>query len=91
MQKRASRSGWRFAVAAIAAMVLIQLISVAGLQFSAGMMGSSRQAIGHKPTSGLWGADEGAKLTAVRGPVEHQAGLTSELTIYDRAFFNLLS
>jgi hypothetical protein len=44
-------------------------------------MGSSRPAIGDKPTSGLWGADEGAKLNAVRGPVEHQAGLTSELTI----------
>jgi hypothetical protein len=49
-----------------------RLISVAGLPFSAGMMGSSRPAIGHKPMSGLWGADEGAKHYADRGPVEHQ-------------------
>jgi hypothetical protein len=57
------------------------LISVAGLHVSAGMMASSRPGIGHEPKSGLWGADEGAKLYAVRGPVEHQASLTSELTI----------
>jgi len=48
------------------------LISVAGLHVSAGMMASSRPGIGHEPKSGLWGADEGAKLYAVRGPVEHQ-------------------
>ena len=51
------------------------LISVAGLHVSAGMMASSRPGIGHEPKSGLWGADEGAKLYAVRGPVEHQAAL----------------
>jgi hypothetical protein len=56
-------------------------ISVAGLHVSAGMMASSRPGIGHEPKSGLWGADEGAKLYAVRGPVEHQVSLTSELTI----------
>ena len=72
MQKHASQFGWRSATAAIAAVALIQLISVAGLPLSAGMMGSSRPALGHKPTSGLWGADDGAKLNAVRGPVEHQ-------------------
>jgi hypothetical protein len=44
-------------------------------------MASSRPAIGPEPKSGLWGADEGAKFHAVRGPVEHQAGLTSEMTI----------
>ena len=75
MQKRANHLGWRLAVAALAAMALIQLISVAGLHVSAGMMASSRPGIGHEPKSGLWGADEGAKLYAVRGPVEHQAAL----------------
>ena len=72
MQKHASLMSWRFAVAAFAVMALIQLISVAGLHLSAGMMASSRPGIGHEPKSGLWGADEGAKLYAVRGPVEHQ-------------------
>jgi hypothetical protein len=72
MQKHASRIGWRPAVAVLAAMALIQLVSVAGLNLSAGRMASSRPAIGPEPTSGLWGADEGAKLHAVRGPVEHQ-------------------
>jgi hypothetical protein len=36
------------------------------------MMASSRPGIGHEPKSGLWGADEGDKLFAVRGPVEHR-------------------
>jgi hypothetical protein len=44
-------------------------------------MATSRPAIGNEPKSGLWGADEGAKRSAIRGPVEHQASLTSELTI----------
>jgi hypothetical protein len=72
MQKRASYRGWQVAVAAFASMALIQLFSVAGLDLSAGRMASSRPAIGHEPTSGLWGAEDGAKLSAVRGPVEHQ-------------------
>jgi hypothetical protein len=72
MQKRATHMGGRFAIAALAVMALIQLISVAGLHVSAGMMAISRPGIGNEPTSGLWGADEGAKLFAVRGPVEHQ-------------------
>jgi hypothetical protein len=46
MQKRASRVGWPTAIAAGAVMALIQLISVAGLPLSAGMMGTSRPAIG---------------------------------------------
>ena len=39
--------GWHFAIAASAAVALIQLISVAGLHVSAGMMASSRPGIGH--------------------------------------------
>jgi hypothetical protein len=72
MQKRANQIGWHFAAAAVAAMALILLISVSGLHGSAGKMASSRPGIGYEPKSGLWGADEGAKLFAVRGPVEHQ-------------------
>jgi hypothetical protein len=57
------------------------LITVAGLGLSAGMTASSRPGIGDEPTTGLWGAEEGGTLFADRGPVEYQAGLTSELTI----------
>jgi hypothetical protein len=46
-KKRANRAGWHFAIAALAAVALIQLISVAGLHVSAGMMASSRPGIGH--------------------------------------------
>lgn len=42
-------------------------------------MASSRPASGLAPTSGLWGAEDGAKRYAVRGPVEHQAGLKHRL------------
>ena len=37
--------------------------------------------VGYEPTSGLWGAEGGVKLYANRGPVEHQASLTSEMTV----------
>ena len=47
MQKRASLSGWFLAVAAIAVATMVQLISVAGLDLSAGMMATSRPAIGN--------------------------------------------
>jgi hypothetical protein len=47
MQKRASTVSWRFAVAAAAAAAVMLLISVAGLDLSAGMMATSRPAIGN--------------------------------------------
>jgi hypothetical protein len=45
------------------------------------MTASSRPGIGDELTTGLWGAEDGEQLFADRGPVEHQAGLTSEMTI----------
>jgi hypothetical protein len=55
MQKHASRLGWRFAGAATAALALIQLISVAGLPLSAGMMGAAgRQSVtNRRPVYGV--------------------------------------
>jgi hypothetical protein len=57
------------------------LFAVAGLPVSAGMIASSGPVVGDEPTTGLWGAEDGEILFAVRGPVEQQASLTSELTI----------
>jgi hypothetical protein len=45
------------------------------------MTKSSGPGIGDELTTGLWGAEDGEQLFADRGPVEHQAGLTSEMTI----------
>jgi hypothetical protein len=55
--------------------------AVAGLPLSAGTAASSGPGIGDELTTGLWGAEDGEQLFAYRGPVELQAGLTSEMTI----------
>ena len=72
MQKRANFRGWRLAIAILFAIALTLPVSVAGLHFGAGMIGTGRPASGQEPTHGLRGAEEGVKLHAVRGPVEHQ-------------------
>jgi hypothetical protein len=69
MQKHASLRGWRTAVAAVVSTALM-LFAVAGLHLSAGMIASGGPGLGDEPTTGLWGADEGVRLYADRGPVE---------------------
>jgi hypothetical protein len=70
MQKHAIRAGWRFAAGGGLAAALTLLISVAGLQFSAGMMASSGPVIGDEPTDGLQGAADGVTFNDAQGPVE---------------------
>ena len=77
MQKRATPSGWRIVAKALALSAVTLLLSVSGLQLSAGKMGISRPGIGDEPTAGLRGAEGGVKHNALRGPVEHQ--VTSEV------------
>ena len=73
MQKRANIRCWRFAVKLIILTALTLSLSVAGLSFSAGRMGSGKPGLGYEPTTGWQGADECVKDHAVRGPAEHRA------------------
>ena len=41
----------------------------------------SRLGLGDEPTTGLQGAEDCVQQCAVQGPEEHQASLTSDLTI----------
>jgi len=53
-KKHAIRSGWRFVVPAVAPTTLALLISVAGLQVGAGLMGKGGLSVGEEPAAGLW-------------------------------------
>jgi hypothetical protein len=72
MQKLAIRRGWSFVVGATASMALTLLISVAGLELSAGVMGRGGPYVGDEPTSGLRGAEAGVSVSRGGSPGEHQ-------------------
>jgi hypothetical protein len=72
MQKHAIRRGWRFVAGALASAALTALVSVTGLQVSAGRMASSGPVFGDELRSGLRGANDGVQRYADSGPVEHQ-------------------
>jgi hypothetical protein len=65
-------------------MAALVLLAVAGLHVSAGMMASSGPGIGDEPTTGLWVAEDGAKLFADRGPVEHPRVVISSMKLSKR-------